>query len=1522
MDMPAAAITDHGVMYGAIDHYEACLKHGIRPVIGVEAYVAPRTHKDKDSQLDSQKHTRHLTLWAKNLQGYKNLVKLTTKANLHGFYYKPRVDHEMLAEHSEGIICGSACLGGEIPQLIIGQKFDEAVHRAEKYRDIFGKENFFLELMDHDLTGQDEVNQRVIDIHHRTGIPLVATNDAHYLTSKDERMHKVLVCIGTNSTLDKAALHYGPNFYLKSADEMWEKFKHVPEALENTVRIAEMCDVQLDLKTTHFPHYEVPPGHDLTSYFKHLCEERFPSRYPKGHPREAEARKRMAYEQQIIIDKGYSGYFLVVQDFINWSKSRGILVGCRGSAAGCLVSYVLGITNLDPLPYGLLFERFLNPERKSTPDIDVDFPDKRRDEVLKYVSDKYGKEKVAQIITFGTLAARAAVRDSARAMGLDLKLADNVSKMIPAIPGHAISIAKAIEEVKELGDLYDSDSQVKNLLDTAQQIEGFTRHASRHACGVVIGKEALDELVPLEEKDGDIITQYHAKAVEKVGLVKMDFLGLQNNTVINDTLELIESRHNEKIDLEAIELNDKRVYDMLGRGDGIAVFQMEGTGMRKLLRELKPENLEHIIAQISLYRPGPMDEIPRYIQGRFGGKVTYPHPKLEAVLKDTYGMLLYQEQVMQAATVLANFTGGQAESLMKAMSKKKADEMAAMKPLFLDGCKANKISQGDATDIFDRMEAFAKYAFNKCIFSLSTIRLPDGRKMRVAEAYKNPPAEIMAMWPDGEIRPHKVQRIVKTGRKPLLKIRTKKGRVIKATAEHRFLTTEGYLPVSVLCVGDELLTDACPATEVAAERLKPTVRLRGQDALQVLAEKNCVAIASVHAGGQLAEGLAAATSVAEKSAAISIADSARQHMAQWLIAQNIDFEMHKVLPNGRICDFYFAGTYWEMDGMDRVAEYFEAKYGDLPFVVVTPEDFKFRIEHHLQLAHAQNGDPIVSIEPCGEGMTYDIEMAPDGPLNFIANGIVSHNSHAAYYGLVSYWTAWLKTNYKPEFMACKMTSLLEKKDKLLVVIDDCRKNGLQVLAPDVNESNRDFTVVGARHEESIRFGLQAIKGIGEGPVAAICEARKDGGRFINIFDFCTRVAPRACGKGAIETLVKCGAFDSIHDNRQAALDAVDRAMLAAVAASKGQGDLFGAPSETGQIKSTGTLENVPDASRDERLAWEKELLGLYISDHPLLPLRAFLERRCTGLDKIGEEGLRDNARVEVGGLVTSVMKRFDKNSRPWAIFGLEDLAGSIEVLAFAKTYEKCGECVTEDARLIVRGRISADTRRGGFKQSDEEDAESDTVYKIMADEIELIPVEEVADYDDAQNAPQVLAAPMEAISNAEMPPQVLAAPQLPANGNGISLHRSNIDAPPTNGNGSYSNGHSNGNGHYANGNGATDYAPDAPSYAPEFASGTTAGNGEWGDAVESIGRFFSPPEWAAGCVHLHIGEDCATAETLGKLWNICKRYHGDTEVWLHVDNGLEMMQLRVAPDYWVEPSEELANELLGVLRAECLQVPY
>ena len=1257
LDMPALAITDHGVMYGAIDHYEACVKEGIKPILGVEAYVAPRSHTSKDSQLDGQKQTRHLTLWAKNKQGYQNLVKLTTRAHLDGFYYKPRVDHELLAKHSEGIICGSACLGGEVPQLIMAKKWDEAVERAEMYQDIFGKGNYFLELMDHDLTGQAEVNDRIIDIHHKTGIPLICSNDAHYLEKKDEEMHKILVAIGTNSQIDSMALHYGPNFYLKDKEEMWSKFKHVPEALENTLRIADMVDLELDLKTTHFPNFDVPTGHDKVSYLKHLCKQKFDLRYPVGHPYRAEAIPRMEYELKVIIDKGYPGYFLVVQDFINWSKERGILVGCRGSAAGCLVSYVLGITNLDPLPYGLLFERFLNPDRMSMPDIDVDFPDKRRDEVMKYVTEKYGKDKVAQIITFGTLAARAAVKDTARATGLDLKLADQVSKMIPAIPSHPMTISKAMEEVKELGDLYANDSTVKRLLDRARAIEGMTRHSSRHACGVVIGNAPLDELVPLEEKDGLVVTQYHAKAVEKIGLVKMDFLGLTNNSVIDDTLGLIKERYNEDIDLENIDLTDKKVYDMMGRGDGIAVFQMEGAGMRNLLREMKPENLEHIIAQISLYRPGPMDEIPRYIAGRHGGRVTYPHPRLEPILKNTYGMLLYQEQVMQAAQELAGFTGGQADELRGAMAKKKADMMAKLKPMFIDGCVKNRIDRASANDIFQRMEDFAKYAFNK--------------------------------------------------------------------------------------------------------------------------------------------------------------------------------------------------------------------------------------------------------------------------------------SHAAYYGLVSYWTGYLKTNYTSEFLASTMTSRLDAKPKLLPVIEDARKHDIEVLPPDVNESRQDFTVIGRDKNSPIRFGMLAIKGIGEGPVNAILDARAEGGRFISLHDFCERVPIRGCNKSCIETLIRCGAFDEIHPNRCALLDGLEGAIASGARAQMdaltGQQSMFGEsePTESGRPKTMGELPDCDDVSREQRLAWEKEYIGLYVSDHPLNTLREYLEETTTPIMLLTEPGggLQDNTIATLGGLLTGIQRRLDKNGRPWAILTLEDLSGSTEILCFAKVWGKIGEGLDEDDKVLITGRLTVDSRGGGRGDDQDEGVR----FKMMADSIEPIKTDEA----EAQSAD--LAARAEMAAGAEPGADAPASGEVEntaINSSGIKRHilldqleskarASNGGANGNGSNGNGANGQSAGNGMSIN----RSHTPSvnlppasAPSMPPPPGSAPAYGGGD-GDYVPRIHHGFEPPAEAVDAVHLHVSSELATQDILHRLYNMCQQHSGATEVWLHLDNGTEMVQLRVSASFWVNADPQFIEDVAELLGADNVMAP-
>ena len=927
------------------------------------------------------------------------------------------------------------------------------------------------------------------------------------------------------------------------------------------------------------------------------------------------------------------------------------------------------------------------------------------------------------------------------------------------------------------------------------------------------------------------------------------------------------------------------------------------------------------------------------------------------------------------------------------------------------------------------MEAFARYAFNKCIFSLSNVRLPSGEKMTVACAYREQPREIMAMWPDGEIRPHGVQRIVQTGRKPLLKITTRVGRVVKATAEHRFLTTEGYLPVSEMKVGTELLHEPrrmYGLTEFGREARRENMRRvnahpkRGEWAQQTSKRMTAyqaarpmedkvahmkkmhqlhpdltrAGVAAMHERvrwlmandpewkeRQINRSLASVHVVPDQHVGYGYASVAsngmwcasrpEREMCEWLLAQNIDFEMHKVLPNGRICDFYFGGIYWEMDGMDRVAEYFEAKYDALPFVVVTPEDFKFRVEHHLQLAHAENGDAILSIEPCGEGMTYDIEMAPDGPLNFIANGLVSHNSHAAYYALVSYWTAFLKVNYPSEFMACKMTSLLEKKDKLLVVIDDCRKHGIKVLPPDVNESNHEFTVVPG----GIRFGLQAIKGIGEAPVNAICAARKEGGKFVSLFDFCERVLARACGKAALETLVKCGAFDSVHPNRKAMLDAVEGAIesgqKAQADALSGQINMFGEASEMGRPKSLGQLGNTEDAPRNERLAWEKEYLGLYVSDHPLGEMREYLEANATPLERIGTDPqLRDGNRVTIGGLVTTVKKMVDKNGRTWAAFTLEDLTGSLEVLAFAKTFDKCSALVVEDAKLMVRGRLAADNRRGGRQQNNDDEGEGEaTVFKVMADEVEEIP----ANAANADAAPVAstrtvgngaaengsAAPPLEqaasALNRAHVEDRVAASVESAAQNGAANSGFSGNGAPggdgsfsgahngganfndadangAHNGGGNYANGNvANGNGSHhvgANGNGAAQNGGmtmhrTPASAAPMSSLPPAASTREYSQngATPSIARAFAPPPETGSCVHLHIAESRATHEVLGQLWNICRQHPGETEVWLHIDNGVEMLQMRVSDSFWVTPTAEFCDAASRVIGEQAVLMP-
>lgn len=715
----AVAITDHGVMYGCVDFYKAAKKAGVKPIIGCEVYVATRTRFDKVNRIDG---SNHLVLLCKNETGYKNLIKMVSAGFTEGFYNKPRVDHELLEEYHEGLICLSACLAGEIPQALLAGDYEKAKNLARYYEDLFGKENYYIEIQDHGLDEQRTVLPLLVRLSRETGIPLVATNDAHYLEKEDSRMQHILICIQTNKTVnDDDVLEFGTDeFYVKSTDEMYELFSAWPEACENTNRIAEMCSFDFEFGVTKLPYFVAPDGMDNKEYFVKLCRDGLLRRYGADVPEDIRA--RLDYEISIIDRMGYINYYLIVFDFINYAKSQEIPVGPgRGSGAGSLAAYCVGITNIDPIKYNLLFERFLNPERVSMPDFDIDFCYERRQEVIDYVIRKYGADHVAQIVTFGTMAARAAIRDVGRVLDMPYGTVDGIAKLVPMEP--KMTLTKALSISRELKARYDADPQVKELIDMSLKLEGMPRHASTHAAGVVITREAADEYVPLATNDGNPVTQFTMTTIEELGLLKMDFLGLRTLTVIDDAEKMIRKRE-PGFSMDAVPYDDQRVYAMLNAGETEGVFQMESGGMTQAVMGLQSKSLEDIIAIISLYRPGPMESIPTYIANRHNpGNVKYKTPQLEHILDVTNGCIVYQEQVMQICRELAGFSYGQADLVRRAMSKKKHDVMEKERQHFVHGntepghecagCVANGISETVANAIFDDMSSFASYAFNK-----------------------------------------------------------------------------------------------------------------------------------------------------------------------------------------------------------------------------------------------------------------------------------------------------------------------------------------------------------------------------------------------------------------------------------------------------------------------------------------------------------------------------------------------------------------------------------------------------------------------------------------------------------------------------------------------------------------------------------------------------------------------------------------------------------------------------------------
>ena len=719
LGMKSLAITDHGVMYGVIDFYKAAKEVGIKPILGCEVYVAPGSRFDKQPG-ESESRYYHLVLLAENNTGYKNLMKIVSRGFTEGFYYKPRVDYEVLEQFHEGIIALSACLAGEVQRYLARGMYEAGCEAAKRYEGIFGKGNFFLELQDHGIPEQKYVNPQLIRMSQELGIDLVCTNDVHYTYAQDADAHDILLCIQTGKKVtDENRMRYdGGQYYLKSPEEMAELFPYAPQALENTCKIAERCNVEIEFGVTKVPHFEVPQGFDSWTYLNHLCNEGMKRRYPDA---DEEKKKRLEYELSVIHKMGYVDYFLIVWDYINYAKTHGIAVGPgRGSAAGSIVSYCLGITDIDPIKYSLIFERFLNPERVSMPDIDVDFCYERRQEVIDYVVEKYGKDCVVQIVTFGTMAARAVIKDVGRVLDLPYAMVDNIAKMVPREIG--ITIDKAIQENPDLRNAYENDAQVHDLIDKSKRLEGLPRHASMHAAGVLISQKAVDEYVPVATgADGAVVAQFVMTTLEELGLLKMDFLGLRTLTVIQDA-EKLARKKNPKFSIDNINYEDKNVYDMISTGKCEGIFQLESAGMKNFMKELKPQSIEDLIAGISLYRPGPMDFIPQYIKGKNNpGDITYDCPMLEPILKPTYGCIVYQEQVMQIVRDLAGYSLGRSDLVRRAMSKKKTSVMEKERQNFIygnpeenvPGCISNGIDEKTANKIYDDMIDFAKYAFNK-----------------------------------------------------------------------------------------------------------------------------------------------------------------------------------------------------------------------------------------------------------------------------------------------------------------------------------------------------------------------------------------------------------------------------------------------------------------------------------------------------------------------------------------------------------------------------------------------------------------------------------------------------------------------------------------------------------------------------------------------------------------------------------------------------------------------------------------
>lgn len=1004
--MPAMALTDHGSLYGAIEFYKACKAQSVKPIIGVETYLTSKSRFDKGVNKEDGER-RHLILLAKDEQGYKNLVRLVSLSYLEGFYYKARIDYELLEKYHEGIIATSACMNGPLGHAILHGQDPEPL--LQRFLDIFGSD-FYLEIQHHPhLPDQDIINKRLIELSRSWKVPLVATLDSHYLTPDDAESHDVLLCLQTKkekSDTNRLCM-LGEDFSFTNGDELAEAFSHVPEALSNSLAIAESVDLTISFGKTILPEYSLPGDRTPEEELRMLCEEGLKKRYPE----ETEViRTRLEYELGVILKAGYPSYFLIVQDFVTWAKKQGIVVGPgRGSAAGSIVAYILFITNVDPLAYDLYFERFLNPERVSMPDIDLDFADTRRDEVLRYVEEKYGKDHVAQIITFGTMAARVSIRDVGRVLAKPYSFCDTLAKLIPP----HMTLAQSIEAVPELKELVKTNEDARQIMTIAAKLEGVARHTSTHACGVVITPKPIMEYVPCQYASPDdktIVTQYSLHSVEDLGLLKMDFLGLSNLTILEHAKNIVEKTHNIIIDYDTLPINDELTYQLLQEGKTTGVFQLESAGMKRYLKSLQPSEMEDIIAMVALYRPGPMDLIPDYIAGKKGiKKPKYLHPKLEPILNKTYGIAVYQEQVMRMVQDLAGFSKGEADVLRKAVGKKISKLLNEQKQKFVTGCVENGIKSELAEKIFEFIEPFAGYGFNR--------------------------------------------------------------------------------------------------------------------------------------------------------------------------------------------------------------------------------------------------------------------------------------SHAACYALIAYQTAYMKAHFPAEFMAALLTADQHNMDRIAIEIEECKQMGMAVLPPDVNESYKSFTAVKDSESNAfsrIRFGLLAIKNIGEHVVDSIVSQREAAGPYESIEKFLERMPDKDLNRKSLESLIRSGALDRFGD-RNVMLYNIEK-MLAfhrgvAVGESR-QGSLFGSIS----FRPVLTLDAAPALDPQQKLRWEKELLGLYLTEHPLQSIEPLMRQYVTSASEIKLR--KDEAMVRVCGVITQMKKIVTRKNESMLFAKIEDLSDSIEVIVFPSVWKDTHHLWNDEAIVFIEGKVS------------------------------------------------------------------------------------------------------------------------------------------------------------------------------------------------------------------------------------------